>query len=108
MERLKQAAAWVIRGLLIIIILLFAMKNAEPMTLKFYFGQSWQAPVALVLFITLALGAALGLLAALERIFAQRREIQDLQRELRARENAEAASAAAPAPVPDIEPRQAD
>lgn len=104
MKRLKGVVAWVIRAFLFLVVLLLAMKNADPMTLKFYFGQSWQAPVALVLLATLAIGVVLGLLAALDRIFAQRREIQSLRRELHAREHAEAAAAAAPAPAPDIEP----
>lgn len=105
MERLKAVAAWVVRGLLFLFILLFAMKNADPMTLKFYFGQSWRAPVALVLFIALALGAALGLLAALERIFAQRREILRLERELAAAREAAGRRVApsAVAPLPDLE-----
>lgn len=102
MDRLKQAGAWVVRALLFLLILLFALKNAEPMTLRFYFGRSWDAPVALVLFIALAIGAALGLIAALQRIFAQRREILDLKRELALRDDVAprvAAPAGADAPV---------
>jgi uncharacterized integral membrane protein len=87
MDRLKQVGAWLVRALLFLLILLFALKNAEPMTLRFYFGRSWDAPVALVLFVALAIGAALGLIAALQRIFAQRREILELKRELARRDD---------------------
>lgn len=87
MERLRQGLTWVIRVLLFVFILLFAMKNTTPVELQFYFGQSWRAPLALVLFLTLVAGAALGLLAALERIFAQRREIAELRKMVERRAN---------------------
>jgi lipopolysaccharide assembly protein A len=82
MGRLRRILTWCFRGLLFVFILLFAMKNTDPVMLKFYFGQSWQAPLALLLFLALVFGAVLGLLAGLERLFAQRREIVRLQQEL--------------------------
>ena len=104
MERLRGALTWVVRGLLFVFILLFAMNNTDPVALKFYFGASWQGPLALVLFLTLVVGAVLGLLAALERIFAQRREILALKAALRARADAPNAQPPA-ASAADFDPR---
>ena len=85
MERLRDLITWLIRAILFVVILLFAMKNATPVQLHFFFGTTWQAPLALVLFLTLASGAVLGLAAGLERILAQRRELAALKRELELR-----------------------
>ena len=82
MSTLRGALTWLVRGLLFIFLLVFAMKNTDLVTMNFLFGHAWQAPLALMLFLTLMCGAALGLLAGLERIFAQRREIQALERQL--------------------------
>ncbi len=100
MPALVKILTWLIRGFVFLFMLLFAMKNTDPVSLNFYLGHSWSAPLALVLFITLAIGALLGLVAGLERVVAQRREIIALKRELRLR-TAEGARRAEPLPVPD-------
>ena len=87
MERLRYLTTWLIRAILFVVILLFAMKNATPVQLHLFFGTTWQAPLALVFFFALASGAVLGLLAGLERILAQRRELAALKRELELRAN---------------------
>jgi uncharacterized integral membrane protein len=85
MPTILKILTWLLRGLVFLVLLLLAMKNTEPVTLHFYFGQSWTAPLALVLFLVLAFGALLGLIAGLERLVAQRREILTLKREMRVR-----------------------
>ena len=86
--------AWLLRALLFVALLLFALKNTDPVTLRFYFDQTWQAPLVLVILSFFAFGAALGVLACLTKLFAQRREIAALKKDLRARPAAE------PPPVP--------
>jgi lipopolysaccharide assembly protein A len=108
MDRLRWLLTWVVRGLLFLFILLFAMKNTDPVALKFYFGTSWQGPLALVLFLTLVVGAILGLLAGLERVFTQRREILELKEALRVHEQARAEAATRVPPAAsaaDFDPR---
>ncbi len=102
MPALVKILTWLIRGFVFLFVLLFAMKNTDPAVLHFYLGHSWTAPLALVLFITLAIGALLGLVAGLERIVAQRREIIALKRELRLRatDGAKRVEAAAAAEEP--------
>lgn len=62
-------------------LLLFALKNTEPVTLRFFFGESWQVPLVLLLLIFFAFGAVLGVLAGVSRVLQHRREILALRRE---------------------------
>lgn len=77
-----RAAAFVA---LFLFAVMFALKNTDPVTLRFYLEQTWQAPLIVALFAAFALGAALGVLACFARWFRQRREIAALRRELRSR-----------------------
>ncbi len=71
-----------LRGTLLLFFLLFAAKNLDPVTLQFFLGQSWQVPLALLLFIFFFLGVVLALLACLGRVFSVRREVAALRRQL--------------------------
>ena len=71
---------WAIRIALFILLLAFAAKNTDPVTLRFYFGLAWQAPLVALLLAFFAAGVALGLIAMLGSWLAQRREIARLQR----------------------------
>ena len=72
-----------------LILLAFAAKNTEPVTLRFWFDSAWRAPLVALLVAFFAAGAALGLAAALATLLRQRREIARLKREARARSRAE-------------------
>jgi uncharacterized integral membrane protein len=75
---------WTIRIALFILLLAFAARNTETVTLRFYFDLAWQAPLVVLLLAFFAAGALLGLLAALGAVLRQRREASRLRRELRA------------------------
>ncbi len=75
---------WTIRIALFILLLAFAARNTEPVTLRFYFDLAWEAPLVVVLLAFFVAGALLGLLAALGAVLRQRRESARLRRELRA------------------------
>ena len=85
MNKLLTIVAWILRVMLFLALFLFAIKNTETVTLRFWFDQTWQAPLVLLLLAFLAGGALLGVLACLARLFRQRREIARLKRELRLR-----------------------
>ena len=87
--KLWKVLAWLFRALLFIALLLFALKNTDPVTLHFYLDQTWQSPLILVLLAFFAGGAALGVLACLSKLFAQRRENLALKREMQQRPQAE-------------------
>ena len=76
--------SWTFRALLVVALFLLALKNADPVTIRFYFDQFWQVPLVLVMFAFFVLGAALGVLACLTTMFAQRRELASLKRRLSA------------------------
>jgi uncharacterized integral membrane protein len=71
---------WAIRIALFVLLLAFAAKNTDPVTLRFYFGLAWEAPLVALLLAFFAGGIVLGLMATLGTWFAQRREISRLQR----------------------------
>jgi uncharacterized integral membrane protein len=94
--------AWTLRIVLFLALFLFALKNTESVSLSFYFDQTWQAPLILVLLIFFAVGAAIGVLATMGTVFRQRRENARLQRELKNRPR----EAVAGAPAADGDPGQ--
>jgi lipopolysaccharide assembly protein A len=84
-----QLLTWAMRLLIFFFLLAFAFKNTDPVTLRFIFGQSLQAPLVVVILCFVVFGVLLGLLALFGRVLRQRREIARLNREieaLRARE----------------------
>ena len=87
---------WAIRLALFVLLLAFAARNTEPVTLRFYFDLAWQAPLIAVLLAFFAAGAVLGLIAMLGTFFAQRREIARLQRVESSRKEFAAAAASQP------------
>ena len=76
---------WIIKLALFVLVLTFAVKNTESVTVRYYLGTEWQAPLILVLLIAFCAGAAVGIMTALGHVFRQRREIGGLKKELRSR-----------------------
>jgi uncharacterized integral membrane protein len=75
--------SWLLRALLFLAILAFALMNTDPVTLRFFLGQTWETPMIVALLLFFASGAALGVLACLSGLARQRREILKLRREQR-------------------------
>ena len=73
---------WLVRVVLFFVLLGFAVKNDQPVVLRYFFGYEWQASLVLVLLIFFAAGVGIGMFSALSKIFLQRREITRLQSEL--------------------------
>ena len=73
---------WIFRLALFVLVLAFAVKNTDPVTVHYYFGGQWQSPLIFVLLVVFCAGIALGLAAALGPMFRQRREIAELKRRL--------------------------
>ena len=87
---------WAIRLALFVVLLAFAARNTEPVTLRFYFDLAWQAPLVALLLAFFAAGAVLGLAAAMGTFLSQRREIARLKRGERSRVTLDAKIAAQP------------
>lgn len=73
---------WAIRLALFVVLLAFAAKNTDPVTLHFYFGLAWQAPLVALLLVFFAAGTVLGLIAMLGTYFSQRREVARLEKKV--------------------------
>ncbi len=71
---------WAIRLVLLVFLVALAAKNADPVTVQFYFEQAVRAPLIVVLFCAFALGALFGMLALLGMLLRQRREISVLRK----------------------------
>ena len=77
--------SWALRLLLFVLLFGFALKNSDPVTVRFYLGASWEASLALVVLVFFGIGAAAGAIACFSYIYRQRREILQLRKELRAK-----------------------
>jgi len=86
-----------------VVVLLFAIKNAEPVTLRFYFDTAWQTPLVLLVLVSFAAGAVFGVIACLPALARQRREALGLRKELDLRQPGPSGPLAGPqrAAVPD-------
>lgn len=73
---------WLLRAALFIVLLGFAVKNDQPVTLRYFFGYEWQSSLVIVLLIFFAAGTAIGVLAMLASVLRQRREIARLKRDI--------------------------
>ena len=89
--------SWALRAVMFLLLLLFALKNTDPVTLRFFFSASWQLPLVLLLLIFFAFGAALGLVACTSRLLRERREILTLRKEIKR------LSETKPAPIPPVD-----
>ena len=76
---------WLLKFALFVVILSFAVKNTDTVSVRYYLGQEWQAPLVLALLTFFCLGVAVGIIASLGHLFRQRRQIAALKSELRAR-----------------------
>ena len=67
---------------LFFVVITFAVKNTDPVSVRYFLGWEWQSPLIFVMLIAFCAGIVLGLLALLPRILRQRRDIGALRREL--------------------------
>ncbi|HYF60004.1 MAG TPA: lipopolysaccharide assembly protein LapA domain-containing protein [Burkholderiaceae bacterium] len=97
-----RALSWLVRLVLFLVMMGFALSNTDTATLRF-FGIpefEWRAPLVLLLLAFFAAGTVLGALAAMPLVLRQRRELSRLRRELASRPPVDAVAAVAVAPDP--------
>ena len=68
---------------LFLLLLALAVQNSESVSVRYFFGQEWQAPMALVIFLAFAAGLVVGLLACAVRLMRQKREMWGLRKQLK-------------------------
>src|SRR5688572_9604474 len=77
---------WIIRLLVVLLLTPFAIRNAEIVTLKTFFGYEWQAPLILALFSCCIGGDVIGFLGLLGPFFHLKRENSQLKRTMEKKE----------------------
>lgn len=75
-----QAFLWILRLVIVLVLVWFAVKNAQQVEIYGLPGQSWQAPLVFVLLVVFIAGVIIGLLAWIPTVVRQRREIGRLRR----------------------------
>lgn len=73
---------WAVKILIFIVMLGFALQNSQPVSVHYFLGYVWEAPLVVLLLAAFVLGAFLGLLALLPTLFRLRRERTKLRRDL--------------------------
>ena len=76
-----RALLWGCRIFIFLFLLAFALKNSEPVSVRFFFDTAWQAPLIIIVLAFFAGGAALGVLSLLGTVFGLRREVSRLKRD---------------------------
>jgi len=79
MQGLFRILVWLLRVVVFIALFGLAIKNDRAVELRFYFDQSWQLPLSLVVLVAFAAGAALGLTAAFATLVRQGRDLLRLK-----------------------------
>lgn len=77
-----RALLWIVRGFIFLFLFAFAVKNTDPVSVRFLLDTAWQAPLVIVVLAFFAGGAFLGAIALLGTLFGLRREVSSLQREI--------------------------
>jgi uncharacterized integral membrane protein len=56
---------WLLRAFIFFTLFAFALNNQQAVTVNWFFGAQWQAPMVIVMLAVFAAGAALGVIAML-------------------------------------------
>ena len=70
----------ILKVVLFLLLLAFAIKNSEIVSVRYLLGLEWQAPLSLVLLLVFALGVLLGLLGGSRHMAKRRRELARLRK----------------------------
>ncbi|MCH7345181.1 LapA family protein [Pelomonas sp. CA6] len=68
-----RVLVWLFRAFLFFTLFAFALNNSQEVVVHWFFGQSWRAPLVIVVLIVFGLGCALGVLAMLPTWWRHRR-----------------------------------
>jgi putative membrane protein len=77
-----QPIMLVAKIVLFLLLLGFAALNSDSVTLRYFLGLAWQAPLSLVILVVFAFGLLTGFLGCSLRLLRNQRELRALQRQL--------------------------
>lgn len=88
---------WILRLVVFVVVLLFALKNTGPVDVNFYAGHVvTDVPLIVVMLVVFVLGALFGLLMTAPAVMRRRREAARLRREVARLEEKQRQQPAAP------------
>lgn len=90
--------SWLLKAAIFFTLFAFALNNQHGVTVNFFFGRHWQAPLVLVVLAAFAVGMALGVLVMVPRWWRSRRAAARAKK-------AKVQAAAATGPAAVTEPR---
>ena len=67
---------WLLNAAIFFVLFAFALNNQDSITLKLFFGHSWEVPLVLVLLLVLLIGVFLGVIVMLPLWLRARRHRQ--------------------------------
>jgi lipopolysaccharide assembly protein A len=76
--------AWLLKAAIFFTLFAFALNNQQDVTVHFFFGTQWTAPLVLVVLAAFAGGLAIGALVMVPRWLAQRRALRMAREEANA------------------------
>jgi putative membrane protein len=76
---------WILRAALFIVLLGFAVKNDQPVTLRYFFGYEWQSSLVIVILVFFAAGTVVGVISMLVNVLKLRRDIARLKRDIKSK-----------------------
>lgn len=81
---MMKTLLWMLKLLLFLAALTFAVKNTDVVTVHYYLGLQWQAPLIFVMLVVFCVGAVAGVLASLGPVVRLRRELSRLRKPVNA------------------------
>ncbi|MEY2952659.1 MAG: hypothetical protein RLZZ401_746 [Pseudomonadota bacterium] len=81
MKQLAWLLKWTLKAAIFFTLFAFALNNQQDVTVRFFFGTQWQAPLVLVVLAVFALGVGVGALGMVPRWWKHRQTAKRLHRE---------------------------
>jgi len=73
---LMRIIVWAFRAVLFFTLFAFALNNQQEVSVRWFFGYEWNAPLIIIVLVAFALGCAFGVLAMVPAWWRQRRQAQ--------------------------------
>jgi uncharacterized integral membrane protein len=74
-----RVLVWLLRAFIFFSLFAFALNNQQPVTVRWFFGAEWTAPMVLVVLAAFALGCTVGVAAMLPGWWRERRSAARLR-----------------------------
>jgi uncharacterized integral membrane protein len=74
MKQIAWLFKWLLKAAIFFTLFAFALNNQHDVTVRFFFGQQWTAPLVLVVLSAFAIGLVIGVLGMVPRWWKHRRD----------------------------------